>query len=174
MGFSKTGSSHPPYFWAQNHPRPRTLIIAADFKIRRRWDYYGSNWACEDFRLVLLCWCLGGRLLTGGCNSWSNWTHQRSFGAKPHQTLPNWPSLQSGNTASIWPIRNVWRVGRHFFVQDGGPNNGSRRWDEKDFWLVFWLCENPVYEHSWEAGWRLHVLFMPSFEIPSGLLMLMN
>lgn len=95
MGFSTTGTSRPPYLWVQYHPRLMTPIIAAEFKTRRRWwDYYGSNWTCEHLRLLLLCCCLSGRLVNGGCNSCSNLAHQRSFGPKPYQTGPNWNSLQ--------------------------------------------------------------------------------
>lgn len=77
-----------------------------------------------------------------------------------YKTISDASSLQS-----VWPIRKAWRDGQHLLIQDGDTNNGSGRWDEMDSWLVFWLCEHPAYEHSWEAEWRLHVLFIPSFEM---------
>lgn len=95
VGFSKTGTRHP------------TLIIAVEFKTRIKWDYYRSSWTCEDLRLLLLCWCVSGRLENGGCNSWSNWTQQRSFGTQmlqkrtsrllPDQSETSVLSIQDGD-----------------------------------------------------------------------------
>lgn len=92
VGFSKTGTRHPK------------LIIAVEFKTRRKWDYYRSSWTCEDLRLLLLWWCVSGRLGNGGCNSWSNWTHQRSFGKQMLQKLTS-RLLPDQSETSSFPFR---------------------------------------------------------------------
>lgn len=143
--------------WVQNKKKKKMRLLRVQLNL----------WAFETaFAVLLPQWKVGKwwlqQLLQLGSSAlvWS-------------KTISDWSKLDQ-SAASVWPIRNVWRGERQLLIQDGDTNNGSRRWEEMDFWLVFWLCEHPVYEHSWEAEWRLHVLFMPSFEIASVLLMLMN
>lgn len=113
--FKRTGTSHPSDFWVQHHPRLMALIKAVEFKTRARWDYFGSNWTWEDLGLFLLCWCLSGSLLNGGCNSWSNWTHQHSFGTK---TISDASKLDPSAT---------WKHGFHLTNQRRPFNAGWRR-----------------------------------------------